>query len=86
MGAGPGCDAQYLFANDILGYTEEHIPRHSKVYRNFKAELARLQEERVAAFTEFVSDVRSGAFPEEGNLVRMASDELDAFRERLDRV
>ena len=86
MGAGPGCDAQYLFANDILGYTEEHIPRHSKVYRNFKAELARLQDERVAAFTEFVSDVRSGAFPEEGNLVRMASGELDAFLERLDRV
>ena len=84
MGAGPGCDAQYLFANDILGYTEDHIPRHSKVYRDFKAELARLQEERVAAFTEFVSDVDSGAFPEESHLVHMASNELDAFLERLD--
>ena len=30
MGAGAGCDAQYLFANDILGYTEGHVPRHSK--------------------------------------------------------
>src|SRR5690606_35673978 len=38
MGAGAGCDAQYLFANDILGYTEGHIPRHSKVYRDFRAE------------------------------------------------
>jgi 3-methyl-2-oxobutanoate hydroxymethyltransferase len=26
MGAGAGCDAQYLFSNDILGYTEGHIP------------------------------------------------------------
>jgi 3-methyl-2-oxobutanoate hydroxymethyltransferase len=31
MGAGAGCDAQYLFSNDILGYTEGHIPRHSKI-------------------------------------------------------
>jgi 3-methyl-2-oxobutanoate hydroxymethyltransferase len=26
MGAGAGCDAQYLFANDMLGYTEGHVP------------------------------------------------------------
>ena len=50
MGAGAGCDAQYLFSNDILGYTEGHIPRHSKIYRDFRAEYDRLQQERVAAF------------------------------------
>lgn len=83
MGAGSGCDAQYLFANDILGYTEGHVPRHSKIYRNFKAEYARLQEERVAAFREFVDDVESGAFPDERQLVRMPPDELDAFRNRI---
>ena len=83
MGAGAGCDAQYLFANDILGYTEGHVPRHSKVYRNFAAEHARLQTERVAAFREFVSDVESGAYPEEGHLVRMAPEELSVFRQRL---
>ena len=84
MGAGAGCDAQYLFANDILGYTEGHIPRHSKIYRDFNAEYARLQEEREAAFSEFVADVRTGEFPEDGHLVRMAPDELYAFRERLE--
>ena len=84
MGAGPGCDAQYLFANDMLGYTEGRIPRHSKIYRDFRAEYARLQRERVAAFREYVADVASGAYPEEGNLVRMPSGELEAFRSLLD--
>ena len=83
MGAGAGCDAQYLFASDILGYTDGHVPRHSKVYRDFAAEYARLQTERVAAFREFVSDVESGAYPEEGHLVRMAPEELSVFRQRL---
>lgn len=83
MGAGAGCDAQYLFANDILGYTEGHIPRHSKVYRDFKAEYARLQAERIAAFREFANDVDAGTYPEERHLVRMPEKELEAFREGI---
>ena len=84
MGAGAGCDAQYLFANDILGYTDGHVPRHARVYRDFRAEYARLQAERIAAFREFVADVASGGYPQEGHLVRMAPEELDAFREGLE--
>jgi 3-methyl-2-oxobutanoate hydroxymethyltransferase len=86
MGAGAGCDAQYLFANDILGYTEGRIPRHSKVYRDFAAEYARLQEERIAAFREFAADVESGAYPEDRHLVRMDPAELDRFRAGLEQV
>jgi 3-methyl-2-oxobutanoate hydroxymethyltransferase len=84
MGAGPGCDAQYLFANDMLGYTEGKIPRHSKVYRDFKAEQARLQAERVAAFQEFRADVDSGAFPEDQHVVRLAPGELEVLLQELD--
>ena len=84
MGAGAGCDAQYLFANDVLGYTEGHIPRHSKIYRDFKAEYARLQSEREMAFREFASDVKSGAYPEERHLVRMPTDQLGAFLGKID--
>ena len=83
MGAGAGCDAQYLFANDMLGYTEGHIPRHSKVYRDFKAEYARLQRERVAAFREYAEDVANETFPEDRHLVRMAPEELMKFRSGL---
>jgi 3-methyl-2-oxobutanoate hydroxymethyltransferase len=85
MGAGAGCDAQYLFANDILGYTEGHIPRHSKVYRDFRAEYARLQAERVAAFHEFAADVETGAFPEPRHLVGMNEQEYDAFLSGLEK-
>ncbi|MBC7738731.1 MAG: 3-methyl-2-oxobutanoate hydroxymethyltransferase [Candidatus Saccharibacteria bacterium] len=84
MGAGPGCDAQYLFADDILGTNRGHMPRHSKVYRNFAAEYDRLQAERVAAFREFAADVASGAYPDEGHVVRMDPAILAAFRAALD--
>jgi 3-methyl-2-oxobutanoate hydroxymethyltransferase len=80
MGAGPHADAQYLFAEDVLGYTAGHKPRHSKTYRNFAAEFARLQAERVAAFKEFVADVNSGAYPQPQHVVPIANEEFDRFR------
>jgi 3-methyl-2-oxobutanoate hydroxymethyltransferase len=84
MGAGTGCDAQYLFAEDVLGQNRGHMPRHSKVYRNFAAEYDRLQAERVAAFSEFVADVNSKAYPEDKHVVHMAPAELARFMERID--
>jgi 3-methyl-2-oxobutanoate hydroxymethyltransferase len=84
MGAGAGCDAQYLFAEDVLGENRTHMPRHSKVYRNFAAEYDRLQAERIAAFTEYRTDVESGAFPQDAHIVHMPAPELDAFLRRLD--
>jgi 3-methyl-2-oxobutanoate hydroxymethyltransferase len=83
MGAGPGCDAQYLFAEDILGSNREHMPRHSKVYRNFAAEFDRLQVERIAAFREFIADVNSANYPEDRHVVKMKTIELNAFRSAL---
>ena len=83
MGAGTGCDAQYLFAEDVLGYTRGHRPRHAKVYRNFRAELDRLQQERIAAFREFIDDVGSGAYPAAEHKVPIADAEFDAFLKQL---
>jgi 3-methyl-2-oxobutanoate hydroxymethyltransferase len=83
MGAGTGCDAQYLFAEDVLGTNRGHMPRHSKVYRNFAAEFDRLQQERVAAFSEFVADVNNKAYPEEKHIVRMDPAELRSFMDRI---
>lgn len=84
MGAGTGCDAQYLFAEDILGTNRGHMPRHSKVYRNFAAEYDRLQAERIAAFKEYIADCDSGAYPEERHIVRMDPAELDKFMKEID--
>jgi 3-methyl-2-oxobutanoate hydroxymethyltransferase len=83
MGAGTGADAQYLFAEDVLGYTRGHQPRHAKVYRNFRTEYDRLQQERIAAFKEFRVDVETGAYPEEKHLVPIADGEFEAFLKGL---
>jgi 3-methyl-2-oxobutanoate hydroxymethyltransferase len=79
MGAGPGADAQYLFAEDVLGYTRGHRPRHAKTYRNFAAEYERLQSERVSAFKEFITDVNTGAYPAPQHAVPIDDKEYDAF-------
>lgn len=83
MGAGPAADAQYLFAEDVLGYTPGHKPRHAKTYRNFAAEFARLQAERIGAFREFVGDVHSGVYPAPQHVVPIEDAEFDAFMRRL---
>ncbi|NOZ31765.1 MAG: 3-methyl-2-oxobutanoate hydroxymethyltransferase, partial [Alphaproteobacteria bacterium] len=78
-----GCDAQYLFTDDVLGQNRGHVPRHSKVYRNFAAEYDRLQRERVAAFREFAADVASGAYPASSHEVGISGAELEAFENAL---
>ena len=77
LGSGSGCDTQFLFSDDILGDYEERPPRHAKAYRNFLAENRRLQEERIAAFSEYIADVKEGRFPETGHLVEMDAQLLD---------
>ena len=83
MGAGSGCDAQYLFADDVLGTNRDHYPRHAKVYRNLAAEYDRIQAERIAAFREYATDIASGAYPEERHRVSVDAEELEGFLSRL---
>jgi 3-methyl-2-oxobutanoate hydroxymethyltransferase len=76
LGSGNGCDTQFLFSDDILGDYEERPPRHAKAYRNFAEEFRRLQQERIAAFGEYIADVKEGRFPERSHLVEMDDDLL----------
>lgn len=71
LGSGTGCDTQFLFSDDILGDYDERPPRHAKAYRNFAAEYRRLQDERLAAFREYIDDVHAGRFPDHRHLVEM---------------
>jgi 3-methyl-2-oxobutanoate hydroxymethyltransferase len=84
LGSGSGCDTQFLFSDDILGEYDERLPRHAKAYRNFLLEYRRLQEERIAAFREYVSEVRDGHFPAESHLITMDPTEFETFRASLD--
>lgn len=79
MGAGRGADAQYLFSEDVLGMGHNHKPRHAKTYRNFKAEMDRLQAERVAAFSEFHKDVETGVYPGSEHIVSISDAEFSGF-------
>lgn len=83
MGAGPGADVQYLFAEDVLGCTDGHKPRHAKTYRNFADEYARLQKERIDAFREFIVDVNNGTYPQPQHNIPMADAEFNAFQAGL---
>jgi 3-methyl-2-oxobutanoate hydroxymethyltransferase len=77
LGSGDGCDTQFLFSDDILGDYGERLPRHAKAYRNFVEEHRRLQRERVAAFGEYIEDVKGGKFPERSHLVEMEEESLE---------
>ena len=86
MGSGSDCDAQFLFSNDVLGWNEGHIPRHARVYRNFKKEYARLQGERVSAFKEFHEDTINKDFNDPKITVQIKDDEFDKFLELAEKI
>ena len=83
LGSGSQCDATYLFSADLLGENRGHIPRHAKVYRNFAAERERLQQERIAAYSEYIKDIESSAYPTAVHDVSIDKTEFDQFMESL---
>ena len=83
MGSGAGCDVQYLFATDVLGETQGHVPRHARQYETLAQDYAKLQDRRVAAFAAFRADVASGSFPTKPEIVAMHPGEWDAFEAAL---
>ena len=56
IGAGPVCDAQWLVMHDLLGLNEGHVPSFVKQYAHLAGEVKR-------AFSAYVAEVASGAFP-----------------------
>jgi 3-methyl-2-oxobutanoate hydroxymethyltransferase len=58
IGAGPACDGQVLVIYDLLGMNETFRPRFVKRYDNLAVRIR-------TAVEEYVSEVRSGAFPDE---------------------
>lgn len=83
MGAGPAGHAQYLFTDDVLGQNTGHVPRHAKVYADFAAEHARLQQARIEAMAAYARDVQAGLYPSTQYLVSCDAEIADAFREWL---
>ena len=86
MGSGDGCDAQYLFACDILGENHGHVPRHAKVYANLRAELERIQNMRVEAFRSYQNDISAGTFATPTNTVPIPDAEFEKFLTQVDKL
>ena len=78
IGAGPGCDGQVLVWHDLLGINEGPAPRFVKRYADVAGEIRR-------GLAAFASDVRSGAYPADEHVYKIAGDELRAFEEELAR-
>ena len=56
IGAGAGCDGQVQVINDMLGSFSDFVPKHAKQY-------VKLSEIIKNAVTDYLGEVKSGAFP-----------------------
>ena len=83
IGSGNAADAQFLFAEDILGQSQIQFPRHAKQYANFDNLMQNLQKERVKAFKEFQSDVKKNKFPTKKHSISLEKKELLSFKKFL---
>jgi 3-methyl-2-oxobutanoate hydroxymethyltransferase len=58
IGAGNGVDGQVLVVHDMLGINNEFSPRFLRKYADLHAQMT-------SAFQNYISDVKSGSFPNE---------------------
>jgi len=73
IGSGRFCDGQVLVLHDILGLYPRFVPKFAKRYTDLASTIK-------GAVTEYASEVRRGAFPEEKNVFKMD----DVERDKLD--
>jgi 3-methyl-2-oxobutanoate hydroxymethyltransferase len=79
IGAGPHCDGQVLIVSDLLGMFEAFTPRFVKRYAN-------LADEIKQAFSAYIEEVKSGAFPGPEHAYRMLADEAERLESIEDRL
>ena len=84
MGSGLGCDAQYLFSEDVLGYNKGHIPRHAKVYSNLAKDFEKIKLKSIEAYKSFKDDVISSNYPEKKHDLNIPKEEYEKFIKNID--
>jgi len=85
IGSGIAADAQFLFAEDILGQSKIKFPRHAKKYKDFNKIYEKLQKERINAFREYQRDVVNKKFPSKNNVVIANKKELEKFKKLIEK-
>lgn len=83
LGSGSDADVLFLFTSDLTG-DGDPIPRHARAYADFNSIRAQIDDERRRALSEFRSDVESGGFPDESEVVLAEAEELAKFLKQVD--
>jgi 3-methyl-2-oxobutanoate hydroxymethyltransferase len=72
IGAGAGTDGQILLCYDLLGVFTDFKPKFTKRYTN-------LTEVAVNGISQYVRDVKEGAFPDEDHTYGVSEEEYEKF-------
>lgn len=76
IGAGAGCDGQVLVMHDLLGITNDYMPRFVKKYGS-------LYETMVDAVQSYNKEVRDGTFPGPEHAFGMKEETIAALKKEL---
>ena len=72
IGAGVGCDGQILLCYDLLGVFTDFKPKFTKRY-------SKLTEVAVAGITQYIKEVKDGAFPDDEHSYSVNEAEYEKF-------
>ncbi|MEI6238779.1 MAG: 3-methyl-2-oxobutanoate hydroxymethyltransferase [Planctomycetia bacterium] len=88
LGSGPGCDGQFLYSTDLLGFHEPRFPGMNKPYEGplprHARRYANLFDEAKRGFAAFKADVERGDFPAQAETIKVDPSVVAAFRSRID--
>jgi len=88
LGSGSGCDGQFLYSVDLLGFLEPRFPGLGKPYEGplprHARRYANLFEEAKRGFAAFRADVEWGDFPSPAETIKANHDVVTAFRSQVD--
>ncbi len=79
IGAGPGCDGQVLVYHDLFGLFQDFVPKFSKRYLN-------IGELVVKNVGTYVSEVKSGEFPQAQHTFSIEDQAFEDFLAGVDAV
>ena len=62
------------------------MPRHARVYKNFKEEFSKLHKQRVDAYKKYIKDVETKNFNDPKITVGIDDREFDKFLNLADKI
>jgi len=88
LGSGSGCDGQFLYSTDLLGFHEPRFPGMGKPYEGplprHARRYANLFDEARQGFAAFKADVERGDFPGPAETIKVDAAVVAAFKSQID--